>query len=62
MMRELGLGSGRGGVVSDLTLKSVSCPSSPGVTPHSQVGAKGAGGKEGYRALEYRPERRRIHI
>ena len=35
-------GLGEGGVVSDLTLKSVPCPSSPGVVPHSQVGGEGA--------------------
>lgn len=34
-------GLGEGGVVSDLTLKSVPCPSSPGVVPHSQAGAGG---------------------
>lgn len=35
-------GLGEGGVVSDLTLKSVPCPSSPGVVHHSQVGVRGA--------------------
>jgi len=30
-------------VVSDLTLKSVPCPSSPGVVPHSQAGGGGEG-------------------
>lgn len=36
-------GLGEGGVVSDLTLKSVPCPSSPGVVPHSQAGGRGEG-------------------
>ena len=41
-----------GGVVSDLTLKSVPCPSSPGVVPHSQAGVGGRGevGLRGRRA------------
>lgn len=38
MTRESGTGEGVGRVVSDLTLKSVPCPSSPGVPPHSTVG------------------------
>lgn len=42
MTRESGIGLGEGGVVSDLTLKSVPCPSSPGVVPHSQAGTWGA--------------------
>lgn len=43
-------GDGEGGVVSDLTLKSVPCPSSPGVVPHSEGGGGREGGDTGSRA------------
>ena len=48
-----GIGGWEGRVVSDLTLKSVPCPSSPGVVPHCQAGGvgeqslPGSGVKEG---------------
>ena len=41
MVREGGIGGWEGRVVSDLTLKSVPCPSSPGVVPHCQAGGVG---------------------
>lgn len=53
VVREGGIGGWEGRVVSDLTLKSVPCPSSPGVVPHCQAGGvgeqhlPGSGVKEG---------------
>lgn len=41
VVREGGIGGWEGRVVSDLTLKSVPCPSSPVVVPHCQAGGAG---------------------